>query len=129
MEDKRNARFSVRQRIKSFRYALNGLKILIREEHNSRIHLIVTIIVVIMGIWLQISAYDWIALCLSIGLVFSAEIINSAIENLSDYISPDSQKLIKKAKDLAAAAVLVCSFIAVIVGLIVFIPKVIILLD
>jgi diacylglycerol kinase len=117
--------FSIKKRLKSFKYAFNGLKILILEEHNARIHLFAAICVLIFGFLLKISAYEWIAVCFAIGLVITSEIINSAIENLADYVSPDKNETIKKVKDLSAAAVLFSSIIAVFVGIIVFLPKII----
>ncbi|MDH5379302.1 MAG: diacylglycerol kinase family protein [Cyclobacteriaceae bacterium] len=117
-------KFSISKRVKSFSYAFNGFKILFKEEHNSRIHLIVAICVTIAGFVYHITGFEWIALILSIGLVFSLELINSAIENLSDFVSTEQHNSIKKVKDLAAAAVLFSVITAVIVGLVVFIPKI-----
>jgi diacylglycerol kinase len=116
--------FSVKKRLKSFSYAFNGLKILLVEEHNSRIHLAAAIIIVILGFLLKISVYDWLALVFAIGFVIVCEIINSAIENLADFVSPDKSDLIKKVKDLSAAAVLFSAITAIIVGIIIFLPKI-----
>jgi diacylglycerol kinase len=112
------------QRLSSFKYALNGLKILIKEEHNARIHLFVMIVVVFAGYFFKISMYEWVVVLLSVGLVFAFEIINTAIENLADYLAPERHESIKKVKDLAAAAVLVSAFTAMIIGLLIFIPKI-----
>jgi len=120
--------FSIIKRLNSFKYAFNGLKILINEEHNSRIHLLATICVVIAGFVFKISKFDWIAVIFVIGFVFSIEIINSVIEKIADYISPDIHEKIKKIKDLSAAGVLISTTTALIIGLIVFIPKIIDLL-
>lgn len=120
-------RFSVTKRLKSFKYAFNGLRILIREEHNARIHVLASVFVLIAGICLDVSLQEWVGLVLSIGFVFSLEIINSAIENIADFISPERHQMIKKIKDLSAAGVLVSAATALLVGLIVFIPKVLIL--
>ena len=117
-------KFSISKRLQSFKYAFNGLKILVSEEHNSRVHIIAAIVVIILGFILSISAYEWIALVFAIGFVITMEIVNSAIENICDFISPEKHQLIKKIKDLAAAAVLLSAITAVIVGLIIFIPKV-----
>jgi len=117
-------KFSISKRLQSFKYAFNGLKILVSEEHNSRVHIFATIIVITLGFILSISAYEWIALVFAIGFVITMEIVNSAIENICDFISPEKHQLIKKIKDLAAAAVLLSAITAVIVGLIIFIPKV-----
>lgn len=123
MDKKDHSSFRVKDRIKSFKYALNGLKILFKEEHNSRIHLIISCIVITGGIILNISSIEWLIICVLIALVFSLEIVNSAVENLSDFVSPDWNDKIKKVKDLMATAVFFSSFIAVICGLIIFLPK------
>ena len=117
-------KFSISKRLKSFTYAFNGLKILIVEEHNARIHLFAAICVSIAGIVLKISSTEWIAITLAIGFVIALEIINSAIENIADFISPDKNEQIKKIKDLSAAAVLIGAMTAFVIGLIVFLPKV-----
>ena len=116
--------FSISKRFKSFTYAFNGLKILLMEEHNSWIHLLAAMAVVIAGFVFQLSAIEWIAVVFAIGLVIALEIINSAIENLSDFVSPGQHEAIKKVKDLSAAGVLVGAITAVIIGLIVFVPKI-----
>ncbi len=116
-------KFSISERLKSFKYAFNGFRILIKEEHNARIHLFATICVVIAGVVFQISLGEWIAIIFCIGLVFSLEIINSSIENISDFISPEKNEMIKKIKDLSASSVLIGAITAFIIGLIIFIPK------
>ena len=122
--NKQKQKFSILKRIESFGFAFNGLKILIKEEHNSRIHLFVAIVVVIVSFIFQISSSEWILILFSISFVLVTEIINSAIENISDFISPEKHNSIKKIKDLAAAAVLISSITALIVGLIIFLPKI-----
>ena len=116
-------KFSLRKRIKSFKYAFSGLKILIREEPNAKIHFFVTVCVLIAGFVFRISGGEWMAVILCIGLVIALELINSAIENLSDFVSPEKHEMIKKVKDLSAGAVLVGAIASAIVGLIVFLPK------
>jgi len=117
-------KFSLRKRIASFRYAFNGLKILMREEHNARIHLFAACCVLIAGAVFKISTSEWIAVVLCIGSVFALELVNSAIENIANFISPERNKTIKKVKDLAAGAVLVAAIASAIIGLIIFLPKV-----
>lgn len=123
MSKKGSEKFSLKKRSKSALYALNGLRILFLEEHNSRIHIAIVIVVVTGGFLLKISNTEWLVICILIALVFSLEIINSAIENICDYISPQWNEVIKKVKDLAAAAVFVSSVISVICGAIIFLPK------
>ena len=117
-------RFSISKRIKSFGYAFNGLKILIREEHNARIHIFAAISAIFAGFYFQISSLEWLAIILSIGFVITLEIINSAIENIADFVSPDKNNSIKRIKDLAAAGVLISALTALAIGLIIFIPKI-----
>ena len=116
--------FSIKKRIKSFGFAFNGLKILFQEEHNARIHLVAAIGVVVAGFLFNISGFEWIALTVAIGFVISIEIINTTIENIADFISPERNESIKKIKDLAAAAVLISALTALAIGLIIFIPKI-----
>lgn len=123
----KNQKFSIKSRLKSFKYAINGLKILIIDEHNSRIHLVALFIAVTLGIILKISNTEWLVIVIVIGFVFSMEIINSAIESLADFVSPNYHETIKKVKDLSAAAVLVSAIVSVVSASIIFIPKIFIL--
>lgn len=118
-----HSQFSLSKRLKSFTYAFNGLRILIKEDHNARIHLFATIVVIAAGFFFEISLLEWIAVSFAIGFVIVLEIVNSAIESIADFISPAHDERIKKIKDLAAAAVLVAAITAVVVGVIVFLPK------
>jgi len=95
---KKQEKFSISKRLKSFTYAFNGLKVLFLEEHNSRIHLFATVCVVIAGALLKLSVLEWAAVAFAVGLVFSGEIFNSAIEDLSDVVSPERYERIKKVK-------------------------------
>lgn len=118
-------RFSSFKRLKSFTHAFNGLIILIKEEHNARIHLFASIIVVIASFAFEINNYEWVAVIGGMGFVIMAEIFNSAIESVCDFISPEQNEKIKKIKDLLAAAVLISAIAALGIGLIIFIPKLI----
>lgn len=125
MNNKSNQKFSLSKRLKSFSYAFNGLRTVIKEEHNLRIHLIVSSIVIVCGFIFQISIIEWILLCFAIGFVISIEILNSAIENLADFVSPEYHNLIKKVKDISATAVLVSTISSVVIGILIFLPKII----
>ena len=118
-----NIKFSITKRLKSFKFAINGLRILIMEEHNSRIHLFAMLLAIILGFVFKIETYEWIGILLSIGLVISMELLNSALENLADFATKEKHDLIKKTKDLAAAAVLWSSLIALSIGILIFSPK------
>lgn len=113
----------MKNRIKSFGHALSGLQDLFHQEPNAKIHLVAAVIVVVVGIFLDISKMDWALVVIAIGMVLSAELFNTAIEELCNKVSPDYDPLIKKAKDFAAAGVLVAAIVAVILGGIVFLPK------
>lgn len=124
MKNKKDEKFTIKSRIRSFTYAVNGLKIVFSEEHNARIHLVASILVIIFGFLLNVSSIEWLILFILIALVISTEILNSAIENLCDYVSPEWNQMIKKAKDLSSAAVFLTAIISVICGCIIFIPKI-----
>lgn len=117
------AKFSIKARLKSFKYAFNGIFYCMRTQHNFWIHLLATIIVILLGFLFDISRAEWLLLIFSIGLVLCLEIINTAIEYLVDIISPQHQKAAGLAKDLAAGAVLIGAITAILIGLIIFSPK------
>jgi diacylglycerol kinase len=119
--------FSIKKRLESFTYAFEGFKTLFLYEHNAKIHLLASLLVVLFAIYLKISIFEWIALLIVVGMVFCAEIFNSSIEILCDKISPEKDETIKKVKDLGAAAVLMASLVAIMVGSIIFIPKLMLL--
>lgn len=110
--------------IHAFDCAGAGLKYALQHERNLRIHLVFAVIVVIFGFFFQLSANEWAILILLFGVVMSTEIINTAIETTVDLVTTDIHPLAKIAKDAAAAAVLVTAFSAVIIGLIIFLPKI-----
>ncbi|MGB8492618.1 MAG: diacylglycerol kinase family protein [Bacteroidales bacterium] len=113
-----------RSRITSFRDAFSGLGTMFRHEPNARIHLAITVCVIIAGICFRLSAAEWIAITFAIGFVFTAEILNTSIEKLADFVSPQKHENIKRVKDLAAAGVLISAIASAVIGLIIFIPKI-----
>ncbi|MDH6305284.1 diacylglycerol kinase (ATP) [Parabacteroides sp. PF5-5] len=120
-----NKGFTLRKRLASFKYAFNGIKLLLRHEHNAWIHTIATVCVLIAGFLLNISSTEWIAVIIVIGMVLSAEAFNTAVEKLSDVVSPEYNEMIKQVKDLMSGGVLFTAIAAAIVGLIIFLPKII----
>ena len=102
-----------------------GIRNLLVYEHNARIHLLAAILATILGAALKIAPWQWAILAMAIFGVFIAEIFNSAIERLSDVVSPGHHEEIRKDKDYGAAAVLLASILAVIAGLIIFLPELI----
>jgi len=115
-------RFSIRTRLASFIFAARGLRLLVRNEHNARLHLAASTVAVGAGLLLRISASDWRWITLSIALVWLAEAINTAIEDLCDHVTPQFHLVIGRVKDLAAGAVLVASAAAAVIGLLTFAP-------
>lgn len=116
---------SLTARVDSFRNAFAGLTAIIVTEPNARIHIAILITVIVTGLVLNIPHTSWIAIILASGLVLASECFNTAIEYLSDAVHPELNMKIKKAKDIAAAGVLISSISSVITGLIVFVPEII----
>ena len=112
--------------IKSFGYALRGI-ILGFKGRNFKIHLGITVLVLAAAIWLKISTGEWLIVLILIGAVLMAELFNSSIEELANVVR-DSSKLdwgaTKSVRDLAAGAVLIMAIVAAIIGLIIFVPKI-----
>ncbi len=121
-------KFSVKSRLGSFKFAFRGLVSLIKNEHNSRIHLFAALVAITIGITLKINTLDWAIIIMAIGLVFLTELINSSMESLSDFIKPEYSEAIRNAKDYAAAAVLISAIISIISGALIFIPRIVELL-
>ena len=115
----------LRARLRSFRYAFAGMRLLFGEERNARIHATITVLVVVAGIVLRVSPMEWGVLVICIGMVLAAEAFNSAIERIADYLTTERDERIRDIKDLAAGAVLLCAIAAAIVGLIVFVPHIV----
>ena len=114
--------------LRSFRYAAMGVVSLFGQENNAKIHLLAGILITVAGCLFNISALEWCIIVIQIALVWSAEAFNTAIEKLADSISLEFHPLIKLAKDIAAAGVLILAGSAVIVASIIFIPKILALL-
>lgn len=117
--------FSFKRLKSAFKYAFKGLGKVYKNEDNMKIHVVVTILVIICGFLFKVSSLEWIILIFAIGLVIGAEVLNTCIENLVDLVTKDFNKYAENAKDTAAAHTLVLSITAAIIGLIVFIPKLI----
>lgn len=113
--------------LKSFKYAFEGIFTGIKKEQNMKIHIAVMIFVIIFGIMLKISKTEWIICIILFGLVISMELINTAIENTVDLITKEKNEQAKIAKDVAAGAVLVSAIASAIIGLIIFVPKILLI--
>ena len=116
--------FSIQARLKSFVFAFAGIKAFFSNEPQALLHALAALLVVVAGFYFKISLHEWIAVVFSIGIVVVSEMLNTAIEKLTDMVSPEIHPKAKVVKDLAAGAVLMASMVALVVGLIVFLPKI-----
>ncbi|KQC34040.1 diacylglycerol kinase [Nonlabens sp. YIK11] len=112
----------IKGRLKGCVYAFNGAATLIKTEPSIQVQIFLSIIVTAMGFYFQITTTQWMFQCFAIGLVLTAEGINSAIEAVADFIHPDFHVKIGHIKDIAAGAVFFAAVIATIIGLIIYIP-------
>lgn len=106
----------------ALRYALRGIAFML-QERNARLLLAVTVVVVVVGFWLGLSRMEWCAAIAALALVWVAETLNTAVERLTDLVSPDYHPLAGKTKDVAAGAVLMAMLAAVSIGIVVFGPR------
>lgn len=114
--------------INSFKYAISGIKLAFKEERNMKIHFLAMTLVIILGIVLKITKLEWIICIILFGLVISAELLNTAIETLTNVVMPEKNEKAKITKDVAAGAVLVMAIVSAIIGIIIFIPKILVIL-
>ena len=121
-------KFSLRKILKSFRYSFNGIKIH-SQQHNFMSMLMSALFVILLGFILQISYFEWLILILIMSIVLSLEALNTALEKILDYLEPDLSDKIKTIKDLIAGAVAITIFASMIIGLLIFLPKILILLQ
>ena len=115
--------FSLAARARSFGHAFRGVAALLAGQHNAWIHAAATVAVVVAGVVLGVSALEWALLCLAVGLVWLAEGLNTALEALCDRVAPESHPLVRRAKDVAAAGVLLAACAAAAAGLFILLPK------
>lgn len=113
----------LKQRLKSFKFAFTGIRELFASEPNATIHLIAAILAVIAGFFFGISMTEWCVIIVCIGAVLGAEAMNTAVEHLTNLVSPEYHELARKTKDAAAGAVLLIAISAGICGVIIFLPK------
>lgn len=120
---KTNKSFSIGDRILSFGFAIQGIITFLKTQHNAWIHLLASILVIVAGFIFKVNHNEWCWLIIAIAMVFISEMFNTAIEFLSDLVSPEFHPTAKKVKDVAAGAVLISALTAVAIGAIVFVPK------
>jgi len=124
-QGKRKKKYSIKRFFKSFKYAFSGIGKAYNTKQNLVIHTIVLFLILNLSWYLKISNSELMFIVLAMGLVFALELVNAAIENTVDMAMPNMHPLAKNAKDMASAAVLVSSLMAIIINLIIFVPKII----
>ena len=112
-----------RSLLKSFADARKGITYTVRTQRNARIHLAATVVVVALSLGFGITALEWTAILLAIGLVWTAELLNTSVESVVDLVSPDEHELARISKDVASGGVLIAAVVALAVGMIVFGPR------
>lgn len=115
-------RFSITGRIKSFRYAIQGILLMVKSQQNAWLHATASIVVMIVSAFFRLSASEWCWMVISIMAVWTAEALNTALEFLADVASPEFHPLVEKAKDVAAGAVLISAGGSVIIALLILGP-------
>jgi diacylglycerol kinase (ATP) len=110
--------------VRSFGFAGKGVAHLVRTQPNARVHLAATLGVLGLAVWTGATRVEWFALVAAIGLVWTAEALNTAVEVVIDLVSPEAHPLAKVAKDVAAGAVLLAALTALVIAALVFIPAV-----
>lgn len=123
LKQKRMIKLKTKKLINSFKYAIEGFITSFKEERNMKIHIIIMIMVIFAGRFYRINIYEWITCITLFGMVIAGELFNTAIEAVVDIAMPYKNQKAKKAKDISAAAVLILSMCAAIIGLTIFIPK------
>ena len=109
--------------INSFKYAIEGFISSFKTERNMKIHILAMIVVVLLGIYLKLNVMEWCVIATIISLVIASELFNTAIETIVDMVSPEKNPKAKLAKDISAAAVLALAIGAIVIGIIIFTPK------
>ncbi|TXG39601.1 diacylglycerol kinase [Seonamhaeicola maritimus] len=111
-------------RLKSVRYAFKGAIFLLKTEASIKIQFVIAILVTLAGFYFNLSSTEWVCQCLAIALVMSVEGVNTTIEAVADFIHPEHHNKIGIIKDIAAGAVFISAFFAVIIGFIIYLPKI-----
>lgn len=111
-------------RLKSIGYAFKGALLLLKTEASIKIQFVIALIMTFAGFYYNISITEWMIQILSIGLVMSIEGLNTAIEEIADFIHPEQHNKIRFIKDVAAGAVFIASISAIVLGFIIYFPKI-----
>jgi len=111
------------KRIKGFGYAIKGAYILLRTEPSIQVQAVISVVVILAGFYFEISTTEWLVQLLAIGMVMGIEGLNTAVEDIADFIHPDFHNKIGRIKDVAAGAVFISACIAIVIACIIYIPK------
>lgn len=120
--DYRDKRTSKNSQLSSFRLAILGIIMATNKERNLKIHVVISFLVILFGLYFDISKIEWMFIIFAIGFVIAMELMNTAIERVVDLVTKDFHPLAKQAKDIAAGAVFVSAVISAIIGLLIFVP-------
>ena len=112
----------IKTRTQSFRFAFTGWWYVVRSQQNAWIHVLASISVILLGLWLRLLPRDWAVIILSVALVWTAEFINTALEAVVDLASPEQHELARVGKDVGAAAVLIAAGSSVMIGILILGP-------
>ncbi|MES2320346.1 MAG: diacylglycerol kinase family protein [Pseudomonadota bacterium] len=115
-------RFTMAARLKSFAYALQGVRFMLTTQHNAWLHAVATLLVIGLALYCNVSASDWRWLIVAMAMVWVAETLNTAVEYVCDVVSPGYSESVKHAKDISAGGVLIAAVAALLVGALTFWP-------
>jgi len=116
--------FSLKDRLRRFGHAFRGLGLVVSREHNMRIHVLAAVVAVVLGFLMKLTITEWSIIILCMGIVLTAELINSAVERVCDAaFTKKEDPVVKDIKDISAGAVLISAVMALVVGLLIFVPK------
>ncbi len=110
--------------IRSIGFALDGLLEAFRSERNMKIHFVAMLVVILLGTWFRIEAWEWVAILFCVALVISMEMINTTIESIMDHLHPDTHDRVRLIKNVSAGAVLCAAVISLVIGIIIFMPRI-----
>lgn len=117
-------KFSIHSRLRSFGYAWAGLRQAFKAEPNFRIHVCGSLMAISLGLFFKISMLEWLMVLVACGMVWTAELFNSVIEKMLDYLAPERHEKIRNIKDMSAAAVFIAAVVAFLIGILIFLPKI-----
>lgn len=113
----------LKSRWKSIRIAFEGVRFVLRTQKNAWVHVTITVLVLLMGVLMGLDRLEWVLILLTLGMVWAAESFNTAMEVMIDFVSPEQRPLAKTCKDVSAAGVLITAIVSVLVGVLIFGPR------